>query len=101
MFKNGCGSSAPFWMIRIVPPCSTANRRPLPSLGCSRSRGEFNPETTSCKLIVTGEGGVLLLLPPQLIAMLHASNAAKPNQTDRLFFTPHPYDANLCEVAFC
>ena len=39
IFRNGCGRSAPFCTILIVPPCSTTNKRPLPSLGCSRSSG--------------------------------------------------------------
>src|SRR5215470_16944583 len=48
--RKGCGSTDPFWMILMVPPCSTTKRRPLPSLACSRPRGELRPETSGVKV---------------------------------------------------
>src|SRR5215469_3580214 len=55
--RKGCESTDPFWMILIVPPCSTTKRRPLPSLACSRPKGELRPETSGFK-VKLGKGEV-------------------------------------------
>src|SRR5262249_42613126 len=54
-------------MILIFPPCSTTNRRPLPSFGCSRPRGELSPETRRARDGAgRGDGAAERLGPPLL-----------------------------------
>src|SRR6516225_2426970 len=55
-------------MISICPPCSTTNRRPVPSRGCSTSSGLEKPLATGIKSKVAGAGmgvGSEEELPPQ------------------------------------
>src|ERR1051326_3836596 len=86
MSKNGCGSTAPFWMILIVPPCSTTKSRPELSPGCSRSSGELNPEAVTWVLTALAVGE--LLLPPQPRRKTHTLN---PEDRNRHLSTPRSH----------
>src|SRR5438309_3930946 len=70
MSRNGVATRAPFWMMRIRPPCSRTNRRPLPSLGTSIPVGDARPLTNADRPSAGGPpgGGLTAVLeepPPQ------------------------------------
>src|SRR5690242_1036078 len=55
--RKGADTREPDLMIRIVPPCSTTNERPLLSSGVSKSSGLERPDTTVESAMATGPGG--------------------------------------------
>src|SRR5262249_4718455 len=83
--RKGCESIDPFWMILMVPPCSTTKRRPLPSLACSSPKGELRPETSGVKVrLGKGEGEAEdELLHPALIRRNAVPSTAHPMRARR------------------
>src|SRR6266581_9208085 len=57
MSRNGAATRAPFWMMRIRPPCSRTNRRPVPSLGTSIPVGDARSLTNADRASVGGPPG--------------------------------------------
>src|SRR3954447_1087435 len=77
MSRNGVGRIALFWTMRIVPPCSTTNKRRVPSFRVCIPTGALKPEMDDTRVIFTLEGcaGVDDELPPQA-HMMHKAKAA-------------------------
>src|SRR6478735_5693347 len=59
MSRKGGSRIAPSLTIRIVPPCSTTNSRPLPSPALATSSGAENPATATvaCTVWPVGSNG--------------------------------------------
>src|SRR5213593_4606938 len=81
MSRNGA-TRAPFWMMRIRPPCSRTNRRPLPSLGTSIPVGDARPLTNADRPSAGGPpgGGLTAVLeepPPQPNNMTSSAGATR------------------------
>src|SRR5262249_12517612 len=91
----------PFWIIRMVPLCSTTKRRPLPSLACSRPKGALRPETSGVKAKLgkgDGEGEEDELLQPASTRNAVAS-MAHPMRATRVFAwvcVPERHLSNTC-----
>ncbi len=56
MSRNGRSTSAPSRTIRIFPPCSTTNSRPLPSPAFATSTGFDRPVTATDTVTLTAFG---------------------------------------------
>ena len=57
MSRKGAPIRAPFWIMRIRPPCSRTSRRPLPSLGTSIPTGAVRPWTNAERTSAGGPPG--------------------------------------------
>src|SRR6266571_7196317 len=82
MSRNGAATRAPFWMMRIRPPCSRTNRRPVPSLGTSIPVGDARSLTNADRASAGGPpgGGLTTVLeepPPQPNSMTRSAGATR------------------------
>src|SRR5881296_4633264 len=82
MSSNGVVTRAPFWMMRIRPPCSRTNRRPVPSLGTSIPVGDARSLTNADRASAGGPpgGGLTTVLeepPPQPNSMTRSAGATR------------------------
>src|SRR5205823_7813054 len=82
MSRNGAATRAPFWMMRIRPPCSRTNRRPVPSLGTSIPVGDARSLTNADRASAGGPpgGGLTAVLeepPPQPNSMTRSAGATR------------------------
>src|SRR4051812_814615 len=86
MSRNGVAFSVPFCRIRMVPPCSTTNKRPVLSWADSMPKGFVRPLTIgeSASVGDVVGGGVVPPFPPPHEVSKSASSSEPDHKGSRI-----------------